>query len=95
MGRPRRLRRIHGKPNATYFKPSGIPKCELEISSLEMDEFEAIRLKDLEELDQKTAAQKMNISQPTFHRLINSAHKKIADAIINGKAIEVKNSANF
>ncbi|MBT5016799.1 DUF134 domain-containing protein [Candidatus Peregrinibacteria bacterium] len=91
MPRPRRRRRIRGNPNATYFKPSGIPKCELEIVPLAMDEFEAIRLKDFQELNQKTAAQKMNISQPTFHRLLNSAHKKISDAIINGKAIEIIN----
>ncbi|MBT5017036.1 DUF134 domain-containing protein [Candidatus Peregrinibacteria bacterium] len=92
MVRPRRRRRIQGSPEVTYFKPNGVPKCELEIVPLEMDEFEAIRLKDLEELDQKTAAQEMKISQPTFHRLLNSAHAKIADAIINGKAVEIRNT---
>lgn len=57
---------------------------------LNIDEFEAIRLKDLEQLDQKQAAKKMNISQPTFQRLITIARKKLADAIINGKAIRIE-----
>jgi uncharacterized protein len=89
MSRPRRRRRICGKPHANYFKPAGIGKCELEVLVLAMDEFEAIRLKDFEGLNQKAAAKEMNISQPTFHRLLDSARKKIADGIVNGKAIEI------
>jgi len=62
----------------------------LEESILTVDEFEAVRLKDLGGLDEKTAAKKMNISQPTFNRLVSSARKKIADAIVNGKAIKIE-----
>jgi len=89
MPRPCKRRRVRGKPNSSYFKPAGIRKIDLEESILAVDEFEAIRLKDLLNLDQNECAEKMNISQPTFHRLILSARKKIADAIINGKAIKI------
>ena len=90
MPRPRNRRRVRGKPNSTYFKPAGIRMIDLEDSVLEMEEFEAVRLKDFLELEQGKCAEQMNISQPTFHRLIKEARKKIADAIVNGKAIEIR-----
>jgi len=82
MSRPRLLRRVGFEPGVTYFKPAGIRMIDLEESILTVDEFEAVRLKDLEGMEQEEAARKMNISQPTFHRLILSARKKIADAIV-------------
>jgi predicted DNA-binding protein (UPF0251 family) len=90
MVRPRLCRRVKFNPNITYFKPQGIPLKLLDEVILNVDEFEAIRLKDLEGLEQSECAIKMNISQPTFHRLILSARKKIADAIIGGKAIKIE-----
>jgi len=90
MSRPRILRRVWFEPNVTYFKPAGIRMIDLEESILAVDEFEAIRLKDLEGLEQEEASKKMNISQPTFFRLLDSARKKIADAIVNGKAIKIE-----
>ncbi|MBU2616924.1 MAG: DUF134 domain-containing protein [Nanoarchaeota archaeon] len=90
MVRPRRCRRVLSNPNITYFKPRGIPLMELEEVILPVEEYESVRLKDLEGLEQEECAKKMNISQPTFHRLILSARKKIADAIINGKAIKIE-----
>ena len=57
---------------------------------LSVDEFEAIRLKDLEGLEQKNAAEEMDVSQPTFSRIIESARKKVADAIVNGKEIRIE-----
>ncbi|MBU2616092.1 MAG: DUF134 domain-containing protein [Nanoarchaeota archaeon] len=90
MVRPRRCRRVLFKPNIIYFKPRGIPLVELEEVILHVEEYEAVRLKDLEGLEQEECAKKMNISQPTFHRLILSARKKIADAIIHGKAIKIE-----
>jgi len=77
-------------PDVTYFKPRGIPMASLEEVILNVEEFEAVRLKDLEGLEQEECAKKMNISQPTFHRLILSARKKIAEAIVNGKAIKIE-----
>lgn len=62
---------------------------ELEEIVLNMDEFEAVRLADYEHLYQKQAAEKMNISRQTFGRIIDVAHKKIADVLINGKALSI------
>ena len=90
MPRPRRLRRVWFKPDIRYFKPAGIRMFELEECVLTVDELEAIRLKDLLGMDQGKAAEKMGISQPTFHRLLLSARKKIADAVVNGKAIRIE-----
>jgi len=90
MPRPRRRRRVRVRPDITRFRPEGVKESYLEESILTVDEFEAVRLKDLEGLDQEEAAKKMNISQPTFHRLITSARKKIADAIVKGKAIKIE-----
>ena len=94
MVRPRLCRRVRFNPNVTYFKPRGIPLIELDEVILNVDEFEAVRLKDLEGLEQEECAKKMNISQPTFHRLVLSARKKIADAIVKGKAIRIE-GGNF
>ena len=90
MPRPRICRRVKFLPETTYFKPAGVPLRELEEVVLTVDEFEAIRLKDMERLEQEECAKKMKISQPTFFRLLNSARKKIADAIVNGKAIKIE-----
>jgi predicted DNA-binding protein (UPF0251 family) len=89
MPRPEKLRRIRCSPASYYFKPKGIPISELEEIPLAKDELEAIRLADLNELFQEEAAAKMNISRATFGRIIMRAHNKIADAIINGKAIRI------
>ena len=63
---------------------------ELERISLAVDELEALRLKDLDGLEQEQAATTMNVSQPTFHRILESAHGKVADALVNGKAIRIE-----
>jgi len=94
MPRPRLCRRVGFNPEITYFKPRGVPLADLEEAILNVDEFEAVRLKDLEGFDQEECAKKMNISQPTFHRLVLSARKKIADSIVNGKAIKIE-GGNF
>ena len=90
MVRPCKCRKISMIPNVVYFKPRGIPLCSLKEMCLNLDEVEAIRLADLEDLYQEQAAKKMNISRQTFGNIIHSAHKKIADAIINGKALQIK-----
>ena len=90
MPRPRIRRRVRFQPDITFFRPEGVKETYLEESILTVDEFEAIRLKDLESFDQEEAAKKMNISQPTFHRLLTSARKKITDAIVKGKAIKIE-----
>ncbi|MBU0907762.1 MAG: DUF134 domain-containing protein [Nanoarchaeota archaeon] len=90
MPRPRLRRRICFEAKATYYKPAGIPLRALEEVVLKKDELEALRLQNLKELDQETAAKQMQISQPTFHRLLVEAKKKITDALINGKAIKIE-----
>ncbi|MBU0958099.1 MAG: DUF134 domain-containing protein [Nanoarchaeota archaeon] len=94
MVRPCRRRRIRGNPNSSYFKPAGIRKIDLEESTLEADEFEAIRLKDFLQLDQNECAEKMNVSQPTFHRILLNARKKLSDAVVNGKVIKIEKSVS-
>ena len=63
---------------------------ELEEVVLRHDEIEAMRLKHLLGLSQEEAAGQMNISQPTFHRLLSSASGKITDAVVNGKALRIE-----
>jgi predicted DNA-binding protein (UPF0251 family) len=94
MPRPEKCRRIENYPGVTYFKPAGIPIRDLEEISLSPVEIEALRWKEIENLDQEGGAQKMNISRPTFQRILASARYKIADALIKGKAIRIE-GGNF
>jgi len=94
MVRPRRCRRIFFNPYVTYFKPAGVVVKDLEESILTREELEAIRLIDFEKIEQGKAGKKMKISQPTLSRLLKSAREKVADALINGKAIKVE-GGNF
>lgn len=89
MPRPRLRRRIRGRPCVYHFKPAGRRMMNLEESILTKAEFEALRLKDFEGFPQSECAKKMEISQPTFHRLLLSARKKTSEAIIKGKAIKI------
>ena len=90
MPRPRLKRRVHFQPDITYFKPAGVAMAQLNEVVLTVDEFEALRLKDFLNLDQSKAAKKMKISQPTFHRLISSARKRVAEALVKGNAIKIE-----
>ena len=90
MPRPQKRRRVMGRPNSSYFKPAGIRMRELEESALSLPEFEAIRLIDFERIPQKEAGEKMHISQSTLSRILSTGRRKIADAIINGKAIRIE-----
>jgi len=90
MARPVQCRRIGGMPRSNYFKPRGIPLSVLEEVILTVDELEAVRLADLEGLYQEQAAEKMNVSRQTFGRIIVSAHKKVADALVQGKALKIE-----
>ena len=90
MPRPRRCRRVSYEPSFVYFKPRGIPLKRLEEVRIKVEELEAIRLADLQGIDQKEAAERMNISQPTLHRILVSARRNISDALVNGKAIRIE-----
>jgi predicted DNA-binding protein (UPF0251 family) len=88
--RPRLRRCVRFQPGVTFFKPAGLRMAQLPEAVLTFGEFEAVRLKDYENMEQVEASKKMRISQPTFNRLLRSARKKIADAIVNGKAIKIE-----
>jgi len=90
MVRPTKPRKIIFDPNVTYFKPRAVPLSELEEESLEVDELEALRLCDFENLSQMKAAKKMGVSQSTLQRILTSARKKVAEALIKGKAIRIQ-----
>lgn len=90
MSRPFKCRHIDCEPGINYFKPRGIPLLDLQEIVLTVDEFEAIRLADLEGLYQEDAAKKMKISRQTFGNIIKASHGKLADALINGKAIKIE-----
>jgi len=89
MPRPRLCRRIKFNPNITYFKPQGVPMEHLELIELTTEEVEALRLKNIKDLDQEKAAKRMNTSQSSFQRILSSAYKKISEALIKGKAIKI------
>ncbi|MBS4014951.1 MAG: DUF134 domain-containing protein [Candidatus Latescibacteria bacterium] len=89
MVRPRLCRRIKFNPFVTYFKPQGIPMRTLEVIELTIEEVEALRLKNVKDLEQEKAAEKMKTSQSTFQRILSSAYKKVTRALIEGKAIKI------
>jgi uncharacterized protein len=74
----------------TYYKPAGIPLRALTEVRMSVEEAEAIRLKDIEGLEGEQGAEKMNISRPTFQRVLASGRRKVADALLNGKAIRIE-----
>ena len=90
MPRPPKPRCINFSPKVYYYKPRGIPLRDLEEVLIKKDELEAVKLHDVDGLEQVVAAKKMKISQPTFARILDGANKKIADAIIHGKAIRIE-----
>jgi len=90
MVRPKKPRRVYFDPKAIYFKPRAVPLSMLEEIELTVDELEAMRLCDLEGLDQIEAAKKMGISQSILQRILALARKKVAEALVEGKAIKIK-----
>ncbi len=90
MARPKKFRCVKCKPDATYFKPRGIPMTELEEEALTIDELEAISLADCEGLYHADAARKMEISRQTFGRILSKAHKKVAECLLKGKALRIE-----
>lgn len=87
--RPKSVKKIEYCPAVTYFKPQGVPLRTLEIVELTIEECEALRLKNVLRYDQEECAKRMNTSQSTIQRILFSAYNKVADALINGKAIRI------
>ena len=90
MARPVQTRKIKFVPRVRFFKPAGIPRVELEEVALTLDELEAVRLADLNGFYQEKAAPKMDISRSAFARILESARRKIADALIHGKSLKLE-----
>jgi predicted DNA-binding protein (UPF0251 family)/DNA-directed RNA polymerase subunit RPC12/RpoP len=90
LARPTKWRKVEFIPNIQYFAPSDIDADALQENILRIEELEAIRLKDLEGMEQEDCANKMEVSRQTFQRILNVAREKIADSLINGKAIRIE-----
>ena len=90
MSRPVQTRKIDFVPRVTFFKPAGVPRVELEETTLTLDELEALRLADLNGLYQEQAAPKMNVSRSAFARILDSARRKVADALVHGKCLRLE-----
>ena len=89
MPRPRLCRRVKFNPHIVYFKPQGVPMTMLDEIELTAEELEALRLKNIKNLDQSKSAKLMKTSRSTFQRILTSAYKKITKALVNGKAIKI------
>lgn len=89
MPRPTKFRKVEFFPQETYFVPLGKRNCEIEEVLLKVEELEAMRLKDIEDLNQEECAEKMQVSRQTFQNIIDSARKKVAIALTKGKAIKI------
>ena len=94
MSRPMKYRCVESIPEITFFQPMGVPARSMQEVILSIEEAEAIRLKDLEGLDQAQGAKRMHVSRATFQRILDSARRKMAEALIQGKAIRME-GGNF
>jgi len=92
MSRPKKSRCINCRPDASYFKPKGIPLIHLEEILLSLDELEALRLADYEGHYHEEAAREMKVSRATFGRIVNEARRKVAEALVRGKALKIETS---
>ena len=89
MPRPRCPRRVAAPPRCSYFKPAGVPVSRLGEVALSVDELEALRLADLEGLYQDDAAARMGVSRPTFARIVEASRRKVAEALVEGRALRI------
>ncbi|MEW6723449.1 MAG: DUF134 domain-containing protein [Bacillota bacterium] len=90
MPRPTKDRAVSFLPEHTYFKPAGVPRRDLDEVILSVEELEALRLKDIQGLEQAEAAELMKVARTTFRRVLIDARAKVADALVNGKAIRIE-----
>ncbi|MFA5117303.1 MAG: DUF134 domain-containing protein [Candidatus Omnitrophota bacterium] len=92
-GRPRKCRCVRGEPRVRFFKPQGVPLTKLQEIVLTIDECEALCFADRQGMYQADAAKKMKISRQTFGNIIESARKKVAEALLCGKALRIGGGA--
>ena len=90
MPRPRKCRRVQNHPLHGFYKPHGIPLQNLKGVTLPVEGLEAIRLADAEGLDHETCARQMDVSRPTFSRILSEARYQVARALSNGWALRIE-----
>jgi predicted DNA-binding protein (UPF0251 family) len=90
MVRPQKSRLVKIDPKINYFKPRGVPMVDLAQVQLTVDELEALRLADFLAVSHEEAGKEMGVSRATFGRIVERARKIVADALLNGKAINVE-----
>jgi predicted DNA-binding protein (UPF0251 family)/DNA-directed RNA polymerase subunit N (RpoN/RPB10) len=90
LARPTKWRKVEFIPSVQHFVPSDTDAEDMQENILRIEELEAVRLKDLEGLEQEQCAKKMEVSRQTFQRILNSAREKISDSLVNGKAIRIE-----
>ncbi len=90
MPRPRKPRCVRAEPSFGFFKPQGVPLRSLELITLSVEELEALKLADVEDLYHEDAAERMEISRPTFHRILKAARRKVVTALAEGKALGIE-----
>jgi len=91
IGRPCLKKNIDFSHESRFFKPQGVPMRKLDIVELNCEELEVLRLKNIENFDQRECAEKMNTSPATVQRILSNVYRKISEALIDGKAIEIIN----
>lgn len=91
--RPRKCRKVRGKPDVTYFKPRGVPMSSLKDVSMPVEGFEALRLADHNGLSQEAAAVAMEVSRQTFGRILFNARQCVAKVLVNGFALRIQGGA--
>jgi len=89
MPRPFKNRKVSAEPRAYYFKPRAVPLCELEEVTLQLDELQALKCSELERKEQAAGAAEMKVSRQTYGNILASARRKLADAVVNGKALKI------
>jgi predicted DNA-binding protein (UPF0251 family) len=87
--RPRKCRLIRLNPTARFYKPQGVPLRELRVMCLKDEELEALSLADCRRLEHAQAATSMNISRPTFSRILAQARRTVAMALVEGAALKI------
>lgn len=88
--RPKKMRWVKCEPGERCFRPQCKPLSKLEGVDVSIDEFEAIRLSDLEGLTQAEVARSMRVHRSTISRILSAGHKKVADALVNIKAMRIQ-----
>ncbi len=91
--RPKKIRQVSCKPGDRCFRPLHVPRKDIRVTHLTMDELEALRLCDLEYLEQSAAAKKMKVHRSTVSRILSSARKKVARALVHNHGIKVEGGA--